>query len=165
MIICKKCKKVVSYNSYFQKYICNNCGWECKEDAETNIKENIKIVNTIIENSNNIMSDLRECEVQAIENILADRERLIKEIEILKNKNLQYDKTLEKLQKDTIWKSEVTQLQAKANAYDSLAEKIAQVIIKDSDKLKHSVNENLNKIYKARIELSKELLEAEKEKI
>lgn len=82
MIICKKCKKVVSYNSYFQKYICNNCGWECKEDAETNIKENIKIVNTIIENSNNIMSDLRECEVQAIENILADRERLIEDIKI-----------------------------------------------------------------------------------
>lgn len=81
MIICKKCKKVVSYNSYFQKYICNNCGWECKEDAETNIKEDIKIVNTIIENSNNIMSDLRECEVQAIENILADRKRLEKENE------------------------------------------------------------------------------------
>lgn len=43
MIICKNCGKVVSYNSYFQKYICNNCGWECKEDdTETDIEEDIK---------------------------------------------------------------------------------------------------------------------------
>ncbi len=42
MIICKKCKKAVSYNSYFQKYICS-CGWECTENnAKTNIEEENK---------------------------------------------------------------------------------------------------------------------------
>lgn len=27
MIICTKCGKIASYNSYFGKYICGYCGW------------------------------------------------------------------------------------------------------------------------------------------
>ena len=28
MKICPRCGKVVSYNSYFGAYICDNCNWE-----------------------------------------------------------------------------------------------------------------------------------------
>lgn len=31
MKVCPKCGKVVSYNSYFEAYICKNCNWEYKE--------------------------------------------------------------------------------------------------------------------------------------
>lgn len=40
------------------------------------IEEDIKILNIMINSSNNIMSDLREDEVKALRNILKDRERL-----------------------------------------------------------------------------------------
>lgn len=30
MKICPKCGKVLSYNSYFGAYICDNCNWEDK---------------------------------------------------------------------------------------------------------------------------------------
>ena len=52
MIICKKCKKAVSYNSYFQKYICNNCGWECIEnDTKTDIEEAKECLEEIMQNT------------------------------------------------------------------------------------------------------------------
>jgi hypothetical protein len=28
MKVCPKCGKIVSYNSYFGAYICDNCNWE-----------------------------------------------------------------------------------------------------------------------------------------
>ena len=28
MIICPKCGEVLTYNSYFGGYLCNNCSWE-----------------------------------------------------------------------------------------------------------------------------------------
>lgn len=37
MIVCPKCGKVVSYNSYFGAYICTVCNWE---DASKGEKRN-----------------------------------------------------------------------------------------------------------------------------
>ena len=70
-------------NDYADEDETNGTCFNRKErmSNKTEIEKDIKIVNTIIENSNNIMSDLREREVQAIENILADRKRLEKENE------------------------------------------------------------------------------------
>lgn len=28
MKVCPKCGKIISYNSYFGAYICDNCNWE-----------------------------------------------------------------------------------------------------------------------------------------
>ena len=48
-------------------------------------------------------NDLRK----AIETVLADRERLMNKLEMFSKQNIEYSKTLENLQKNTIWKDKI----------------------------------------------------------
>ena len=36
LIICPKCNKIISYNSYFNAYYCSNCGFFKEEENENN---------------------------------------------------------------------------------------------------------------------------------
>ncbi len=72
--------------------------------SEADIEKDIKIVNIMINPRNYIMSDLRECEVRAIENILADRDRLEKMLSKSDADNINLQKEIENLKNDTYWK-------------------------------------------------------------
>lgn len=39
MKICPKCGELVSYNSYFGAYICENCNWE--DNTRAKLRDNI----------------------------------------------------------------------------------------------------------------------------
>lgn len=43
MIVCPKCGKVLSYNSYFGAYICDNCQWEDARIGERRNKGGYKV--------------------------------------------------------------------------------------------------------------------------
>ena len=107
--------------------ICNNCKFDCASEEmcnctidgyttqcseyKTNIEEDIKIVESYLEQQDRkFVSEYRLEILQAIENILADRE---------KYKTL-YEKSL----------SDLVQVEAKANKYDSLVEKIKENLVK-----------------------------------
>lgn len=45
-MVCKKCGKIVSYNSYFKAYYCDECGhFEAKTEVKinTDIKRNVNL--------------------------------------------------------------------------------------------------------------------------
>lgn len=62
--------------------------------------------------------------IQALQNILNELERLQKKNEILIEKNIKYDETLEKLQKETIWKfkiqNKIEELEEDKNKLDEI---------------------------------------------
>lgn len=113
-----------------------------------NIEEDIKIVKELEENaalfSGGWRKILKEKEKNAIENILADRERLLEENNIYKEGNEIYKEEYNKIAKALDFKEgtlnpdasiviksmkqALIQLQIKANAYDSLVEKIKDEI-------------------------------------
>lgn len=72
--------------------------------SEADIEKDIKIVNIMINPRNYIMSDLRECEVRAIENILADRTGLEKMLRKSDANNINLQKEIESLKNNTYWK-------------------------------------------------------------
>lgn len=149
---------------------------------KTNIEEDIEVVNIMIDNSNNIMSDLRECEVRALKNILTDRERLIEENEMLeenykllienvsyiaKELNLEEDATIDEiytairiLKSKRINMFEQLDCIDKANKYDSLVEKIKDKIIQRQFELQQEYKEFENDI---KLNTLQELLDTEKE--
>lgn len=157
---------------------------------KTDIEENIKILNNLknkmdFNNQNDLVLLLNFQEQQALENILADRERLEKENANLKQKlNEEWEEwnNLEQSSYETEQKLKAKnkQLQAKANKYNSLIEEIEdkikeigeysdiarelieeKIIIADSDSLNFGRQQAHNKDR----EVLKELLDTEKEKI
>lgn len=43
MIICPKCGKVISYNSYFKGYICNYCDYEKRDNEQMTSRKTFRI--------------------------------------------------------------------------------------------------------------------------
>lgn len=104
---------------------------------KTNIEEDIKIVKELEENaalfSGGWRKILKEKEIDAIENILADRERLEKESTKLATENFALKNELENKRREyqetyKDVREEIKELEAKANKYDSLVEKIKDEI-------------------------------------
>lgn len=57
MIICPKCGKVISYNSYFKGYICNYCSFENRDNKKNATQKTFKVTPYKITSSNsNLMS-------------------------------------------------------------------------------------------------------------
>lgn len=108
-----------------------------------------------------ILDEDSENFIYAIENILTDRERLKKE-----NMKMQVE-IAEQVYFESMPIEEMKQLQVKANAYDSLVEKIKEKI----EELKNKLNKTYN-LYgasdyefiklEAKIEILQELLDTEK---
>lgn len=98
---------------------------------KTNIEEDIKIVNDFLVK---MKSDFRtglgyKEEIQAIENILADRERLEKENNTLAVENFRLNTKLQTNRKEyqetyKDVREEIKELQTKANKYDALVENV-----------------------------------------
>lgn len=114
---------------------------------KTNI-ENIKILESMIEEYKNcsvpevdmqVNITFRERQAKAIENILADIERVLEEnnkfmnAEVFSAKQVKFNE--EQREKYFVHKSKVEQLQAKANKYDALAEKMKEKLkeLKEND--------------------------------
>ena len=103
------------------------------------IEEDIKIYKEIIGNfkaaTTEFTKDIFPRNAEALENILADRERLEKE-----NVKMQVE-IAEQVYFESMPIEEMKQLQVKANAYDSLVEKIKNKIQKYK-KMKDNCNDN-----------------------
>lgn len=152
-----------------------------------NIEEDIKIVKELEENaalfSGGWRKILKEKEKNAIENILADRERVLEENNIYKEGNKIYKEEYNKIAKALDFKEGILnpdasiviksmkqaliQLQIKANAYDSLVEKIKETIELIEDTLDLSKENGKVAKYKItameyELEDLKELLDTEK---
>ena len=46
MKICPMCGELLSYNSYFGAYICENCGWE--DNTKAKLRDNISRGNLLL---------------------------------------------------------------------------------------------------------------------
>ena len=91
-----------------------------------NIEEDIKILKSYLEQQDRkFVTEYRLNFLKAIENILADRERLEKELKI-KNGDIEYMQR--KIENHFISDIEYLPIQAKANKYDSLVEKIKEIV-------------------------------------
>ena len=92
---------------------------------KTNIEEDIKILRILVKNKalyikNKISESEKERIINTVENVLADRERL-------EEKNLQMATEIaEQVYFGSMTLDQMRKLQAKANAYDSLVEKIKE---------------------------------------
>lgn len=129
---------------------------------KTDIEEDIKRLNKFCEYEDSVVlvdGALTEYQ-QAIENILADRERLEKE-----NKKMQVE-IAEQVYFGSMPTEEMKQLQAKANKYDSLVEKINNRLEYAENLLKETAKGNLQRYTPSELifmmKIYEELLDTEK---
>lgn len=146
---------------------------------EIDIEEDIEIANAIVKVNKDYLKDVEnqtisQREIEAIENILVDRERLKEDIKLQEDNYQMLSESVSDIAKELDLEDDaiideiftaIKILQAKANKYDSLIEKIEDIIIELNYKCSKS---STNDIYRdetyGQINILQELLDTEKEK-
>ena len=97
------------------------------EEDINNLKEIVDLCEKEIKNNNyNTTATLDITDLKSIDNLLNELERLQKKNERLIERNIKYDETLEKLQKETIWRfkiqNKIEELEKNKNKLDEINE-------------------------------------------